>query len=468
MKTKRLPFQQIERWSMTFIFLAIILTNVLKINTTYSDRGLENYFAKIFIPLILFLAYYSVHYKILPFYFTEGKKVKPILLTILVGGMSLGLIAAISYGADISENIFLPLYFGAVATYIGYLVVTYMLDQILLPPNLKDYTVYNAVRIGMIYLFIPIFLFQGHFFISPVISVLFVIILPALAVILVYSYFLIYKKKRSGNTKSSRFFYRLLMVAIIAFSAFMVLVNNGHPVFFTIGIIFALLTAFIVIPFFELLFTKYESYLGELNSLTVRVDEGSARLTFLRSQINPHFLFNILNTLYGAALQENAEKTASGIQKLGDMMRFMLHENTREKIPVEHEKDYLINYVDLQELRIKDQENITVTFNRSEPPCSGEIAPMLLIPFIENAFKHGISLQKKSWVTINLRCIAGSVHLDVTNSIYRTNPDDPEHQSSGIGLENVKQRLKLLYPGKHDLMIRENDTEYFVHLSIQL
>jgi hypothetical protein len=273
MKTKRLPFHQIERWSMTFIFLAIILTNVLKINTTYSNRGLEIYFAKIFIPLILFLAYYSVHYKILPVYFTERKKVKPIYLTILVGGMSLGLISAISYGADISENIFLPLYFGAVATYIGYLVVTYMLDQILLPPNLKDYTIYNAVRIGMIYLFIPIFLFQGNFFISPVISVLFVIILPALAVILVYSYFLIYKKKQSGNTKSSRFFYRLLMVAIIVFSAFMVLVNNGHPVFFTIGIIFALLTAFIVIPFFELLFNKYESYLGELNSLTVRVED---------------------------------------------------------------------------------------------------------------------------------------------------------------------------------------------------
>jgi LytS/YehU family sensor histidine kinase len=124
--------------------------------------------------------------------------------------------------------------------------------------------------------------------------------------------------------------------------------------------------------------------------------------------------------------------------------------------------------VDLQELRIKDQENITLTFTRPESPCKGEMAPMLLIPFIENAFKHGISMQKKSWVNINLRCLAGSVHLDVTNSIHRANPADPEYKSSGIGLENVRQRLKLLYPGKHELIIRENDTEYFVHLSIQL
>ncbi|HSI76963.1 MAG TPA: histidine kinase, partial [Lunatimonas sp.] len=277
-----------------------------------------------------------------------------------------------------------------------------------------------------------------------------------------------YQNKRLGNHQAARLYFWSLPVGILLATGIAAVAYGVHIVILTVGIGFALVTIIIIIPFSNLFFIKYDAYLSELNSLTVRVDQSSANLSFLRSQINPHFLFNILNTLYGAALQENADKTASGIQKLGDMMRFMLHENTMEKIPVEREKDYLINYVDLQELRIKGQENIALTFIKPDSTCTGEIAPMLLIPFIENAFKHGISMQKKSWVNIHLRCLAGSVHLDVTNSIHRTTSNDPEYKASGIGLENVRQRLKLLYSGKHELTIRENDTEYFVHLSIQL
>jgi two-component system LytT family sensor kinase len=468
MKNKKLPFHQIERWVLISIFLTIILTNVLNTRYAFPNRDLTLYFAKIFIPLILFLSCYFIQFGLIPEYLEKKKKVKPILLTILIFGISLGLTAAFAYGADIHENVFLPVYFGSIATYLGYLVVVYMLDQILLPPNLENYGVYNAVRLAMIYLFIILFLFQAQYFISSIIPFTFVIILPGLVFILIYSFFLIYQNKRAGNHKAARLHFRLLIVGIILVTGITVLAYDGHPLLFAIGVVFSLITIIVIIPFSEFLFNKYEAYLGEINSLTVRADQSTANLSFLRSQINPHFLFNILNTLYGAALQENAEKTASGIQKLGDMMRFMLHENTQEKIPIEHEKDYLINYVDLQELRIKDQENITLTFTRPESPCKGEMAPMLLIPFIENAFKHGISMQKKSWVNINLRCLAGSVHLDVTNSIHRANTADPEYKSSGIGLENVRQRLKLLYPGKYELIIRENDTEYFVHLSIQL
>lgn len=468
MKSKKLPFQQIERWVLISIFLTIILANVLNTRYAFPNRDLTLYFAKIFIPLILFLSCYFIQFGLIPEYLKTKKKVKPILLSILIFGISLGLMAAFASEANIHESDFLPVYFGSIATYLGYLIVVYMLEHILLPPNLTNYGVYNAVRIAMIYLFILIFLFQAQYFISPIIPFTFVIILPGVILILVYNFFLIYQNKKSGNYKAARRYFWLLPIGIILITALTVAAEGMHFEIVTFGIGFALITLIIIIPFSNLLFDKYEAHLGKINTLTVRVDQSTANLSFLRSQINPHFLFNILNTLYGAALKENAEITASGIQKLGDMMRFMLHENTQEKIPVEHEKDYLINYVDLQELRIKDQENISLTFTRPESTCVGEMAPMLLIPFIENAFKHGISMQKKSWVNINLRCLAGSVHLDVTNSIHRANPADPESKSSGIGLENVKQRLKLLYPGKHELIIRENDAEYFVHLSIQL
>jgi two-component system, LytTR family, sensor kinase len=166
---------------------------------------------------------------------------------------------------------------------------------------------------------------------------------------------------------------------------------------------------------------------------------------------------------------ENAEKTSDGIQKLGDMMRFMLHENQLPRIPLSREINYLRNYLDLQMLRFGSQDNLDIDIQINENQCAGEIAPMLLIPFVENAFKHGISAKEKSWIKLNLRCIAGSVHLDLVNSTHPEKPaSEKSREESGIGLENVKSRLQLVYPDRHNLNIIFNDTDFFVHLSIQL
>lgn len=217
-----------------------------------------------------------------------------------------------------------------------------------------------------------------------------------------------------------------------------------------------------------LVYRKNEEQLVELLQLRRELGRTTTDLRFLRSQINPHFLFNALNTLYGTSLQEKAERTGEGIQKLGDMMRFMLHENQQDKIGLAREIDYLKDYLHLQKLRLEESDQISVEVNIDEEHCQHSIAPMLLIPFVENAFKHGISLQKRSWVNIALRCDKNSLHFDIYNSIHRKNRDDPERENPGIGLENVRQRLHLLYPGKHELVIRENVNEYFVHLTIRL
>ncbi len=193
-----------------------------------------------------------------------------------------------------------------------------------------------------------------------------------------------------------------------------------------------------------------------------------ANLLLLRSQINPHFLFNALNTLYGTALQENAERTGEGIQKLGDMMRFMLHENMQEKISLAREVDYLNNYIDLQKLRTAASPDIIIQTNIEEQLNRLDISPMLLIPFVENAFKHGISLQLPSFINISLHTKERVLFFDVNNSVHAKNEYDPEKMKSGIGLQNVKQRLALLYPGKHELIIRESAKEFFVHLTVNL
>ncbi|RZL34576.1 MAG: histidine kinase [Pedobacter sp.] len=206
----------------------------------------------------------------------------------------------------------------------------------------------------------------------------------------------------------------------------------------------------------------------EIQMLKTELGKSDASLNFLKSQINPHFLFNALNTLFGTALQENAERTGEGIQKLGDMMRFMLHENTQDKISLTREVEYLNNYIDLQKLRTSRSGDIRIESHIEEQLNSLQITPMLLIPFIENAFKHGISLQQPSYIKMTLQTKERTLFFDVSNSIYIKADNDPEKLKSGIGLENVKQRLALLYPEKHELIIRESANEFFVHLTLQL
>jgi two-component system, LytTR family, sensor kinase len=226
--------------------------------------------------------------------------------------------------------------------------------------------------------------------------------------------------------------------------------------------------AFITVPVTWLIYKYQQKGNEEVIVLKKELRQSTANIDFLRSQINPHFLFNALNTLYGTAIQENAERTSEGVQKLGDMMRFMLRENMQEKISLSREIDYLENYIGLQRLRTDNNPAIQIQTNIDSRPTMFQIAPMLLIPFVENAFKHGISFREPSYIKVTLEIKDKTLYFDVHNSKHERNTKDPEKDKSGIGLENVRQRLKLLYPGRHELSIRDNPKEFFIHLTIQL
>ncbi|WP_254088177.1 sensor histidine kinase [Dawidia soli] len=225
---------------------------------------------------------------------------------------------------------------------------------------------------------------------------------------------------------------------------------------------------FICAPLYWLIYQRNLTMRRQLTSLQTALGSSSANLDFLRSQINPHFLFNALNTLYGTALQESAERTGEGIQRLGDMMRFMLRENTQDKILLAREIEYLQNYVALQTLRIQSSPDITISQHIEEDLNGLYIAPMLLIPFVENAFKHGISLRKPSQVVISLQIREGTLYFDVRNTVHEKQDHDIEADKNGIGLENVRLRLQLLYPQKHELVVRQTTLEFFVHVTVQL
>jgi hypothetical protein len=226
--------------------------------------------------------------------------------------------------------------------------------------------------------------------------------------------------------------------------------------------------AFITVPVTWLIYKYQQKGNEEVIVLKKELKQSTANIDFLRSQINPHFLFNALNTLYGTAIQENAERTSEGVQKLGDMMRFMLRENMQEKISLSREIDYLKNYIGLQRLRTDSNPMIQIQTSIETQQTIYQIAPMLLIPFVENAFKHGISFREPSHIKVSLEIKDKMLYFDVNNSKHDRNHIDPEKDKSGIGLENVKQRLILLYPNRHKLQIRDTAGEFFIHLTIQL
>lgn len=204
----------------------------------------------------------------------------------------------------------------------------------------------------------------------------------------------------------------------------------------------------------------------ETTVLQTQVSTTSAELASLRAQINPHFLFNALNSLYATALRENSEKTADGIQKLGDMMRFMLQENNRDRIPLSKEVEYLHNYIQLQRMRLDESHGIEIRVNIQEPDRDIYLAPMMLIPFVENAFKHGISLRNPSWIYITLTLDATRLYFKVHNSLHAKQANDTEKEQSGVGLDNVRKRLALIYPGRHELSIQQSDQDFFVSLTL--
>jgi two-component system LytT family sensor kinase len=222
----------------------------------------------------------------------------------------------------------------------------------------------------------------------------------------------------------------------------------------------------IVSPISWLLYRQKKEGILKLRGLEKALVKSKTDLQFLRSQINPHFLFNTLNTLYGTALQEGASNTATGIQKLGDMMRFMLHDNARDFIQMNQEIEYLKNYITFQKLRTQASGEILIEDNIEEQNCPHQIAPMLLIPLVENAFKHGISLKEKSWIKIRLECHEKEIRFEVRNSKHSNQGNDPEKERSGVGFKNVTERLKLIYPGKHHIIVHEDNHEFLVKLLI--
>ncbi len=195
----------------------------------------------------------------------------------------------------------------------------------------------------------------------------------------------------------------------------------------------------------------------------VAKEKAETELNFLKSQINPHFLFNSLNAVYFLINKDNPDARAA-LHKFSEMLRYQLYEMNGDRIPIEKEITYLKDYVGLQQLR-KD-EKYSVQFNCSADVKGFSIAPLLLIPFVENAFKHlSHYTDKMNFVKLDLAVIHNELHFTIENS--REAGRAVTEKEGGIGLVNVKRRLELLYPGRHSLKIEETGDRFLVQLKLQ-
>ena len=210
--------------------------------------------------------------------------------------------------------------------------------------------------------------------------------------------------------------------------------------------------------------TFFSSGLKIINRLQLTEKEKlSSELLYLRSQINPHFLFNTLNSIYSLAI-EKSDYTPTAVVKLSGMMRYVISETDQNFVSLEKEIEYIGDYVELQKIRLDDS---TVVLYEVKGEILGEkIAPLILIPFIENAFKFGVNPEEDNIISIQVEIIENELNLKVKNS--KVNRLTSQTIKSGFGIENAKTRLQLLYPASHSLTFRENEKEFYVSLILNL
>jgi sensor histidine kinase YesM len=195
-------------------------------------------------------------------------------------------------------------------------------------------------------------------------------------------------------------------------------------------------------------------------------DKISSELSFLKAQINPHFFFNTLNNIYALTLV-NVETSRKAIHQLSRMMRYVLYDTQNSTTQLSQEVAFVKDYISLMQLRLTDA--VTIDFKAPALLKDVAIAPMIFLPFIENAFKHGVSATQPSYIHIDISQQNSSVVLKVVNTIIKEQNNNLE-AGSGIGLNNTRRRLDLLYPGKYELEINEDAAQhiYSVHLTLHL
>lgn len=211
-------------------------------------------------------------------------------------------------------------------------------------------------------------------------------------------------------------------------------------------------------------FTLAQNWLSaERRSEEIEHEKINTELSFLKSQINPHFFFNTLNNIYALAVTDS-NQTAAAIMKLSSIMRYVISDTNGHSVELKNEVEFIKNYIDLQLFRLTDK--VDVDFAYEGDIEDKIIVPLLFMPFVENAFKYGVSTKEKTTISILLKVAGNNLSFKVVNTIF--NHKGVLTEANGIGIQNVKRRLQLIYPNNHTLQVGKQNNQFHVELNINL
>jgi len=286
---------------------------------------------------------------------------------------------------------------------------------------------------------------------------------------LIPKYLLTKKYKNFALYSAYTLVFSTYLILIAIFGSFVFLSNmelqNMPPM--SRNYIFVLILVYLVVfivSFISLLSHNFKTIAEnkELQNkiLETQLEIKSQELNYLKKQIHPHFLFNTLNTIYGFALKQSKD-TPEIILKLSNLLDYILYQVNKPQVSLKEEILHIKEYIDLEKIRFQD--TLVVYFKSDDIPDEKQIAPMLLIPFVENAFKHGNLIDGFLKIDINVYLREDTLHFKIKNTFLK---DDITENKEGIGLVNIKKRLNLLYKNNHQLQIKNSDNCFYVNLTI--
>jgi len=191
-----------------------------------------------------------------------------------------------------------------------------------------------------------------------------------------------------------------------------------------------------------------------------------ADIDLLRSQINPHFFFNALNNIYAITQRNQDEDAGQALMKMSGLMRYMIYDSNVAEISLDRELEHIDNYLEVARLKFAKDDSVDICLQKDGNFRKYKIAPLLLIPFVENAFKHGVGSEGDGYIHLDFCLNGDELHFQIENPILRKEESWKKHP--GIGLDNVKKRLKMLYPDRHRLDISDSEGKFKVQLTIRL
>ncbi|RZS92571.1 hypothetical protein EV197_2709 [Aquimarina brevivitae] len=254
------------------------------------------------------------------------------------------------------------------------------------------------------------------------------------------------------------FFYGVVFLS--SFSVAQMAPMTRSPFFLFIAVYFVIFIASAIRLLQYNYITNQANQKLQTKILEAQLQVKQQELNYLKMQIHPHFLFNTLNTLYGFALQKS-EEAPDMILKLSNLLDYLLYQVDKPLVSLEQELHHIKDYISLEKMRFRD--TLDVTINAFCDNNSIEIPPMLLIPFIENSFKHGSLVNGKLSIVMNLECHQNSILFSIKNSIDK----QMDTTNAGIGLKNVRKRLELVYPNQHQLSINQTKDWFEVNLHLK-